>query len=80
MIIIFLFQKWELKLIVEIHYQKKVPSFRKLAAVIFHENNSLFFCSILHRQVQFFTFLAIKLQIELTKKLDDIGRASVHVL
>ena len=48
MIIIFLFQKWELKLIVEIHYhkclaQKKVPSFRKLAAVIFHENNSLFF-------------------------------------
>ena len=42
MIIIFLFQKWELKLIVEIHYQKKVPSFRKLAAVIFHENNSLF--------------------------------------
>ena len=59
--------------------QKKVPSFRKLA-VIFHENNSLFFCSILHRQVQFFTFLAIKLQIELTKKLDDIGRASVHVL
>ena len=60
--------------------QKKVPSFCKLAAVIFHENNSLFFCSILHRQVQFFTFLAIKLQIELTKKLDDIGRASVHAI
>ena len=40
----------------------------------------VFFCSILHRQVQFFTFLAIKLQIELTKKLDDIGRASVHAI
>ena len=85
MIIIFLFQKWELKLIVEIHYhisawlKKKYLVFVNLQQLFFMKI-IVFFCSILHRQVQFFTFLAIKLQIELTKKLDDIGRASVHVL